>query len=150
MDIAVNAPSAEEAQRTATVLLSELTTTVRSLESVPGLLVPRAELVVVDPPGRPVRIVAWGAPIPLVLVGAALIGLVLGSLGAVLRSITEGPVRGEAEVAPVAVPRPSPVSTTENVPVGSDAMVDAAPNGSGNGRHRRARRMLTHANEGEQ
>jgi capsular polysaccharide biosynthesis protein len=150
MDIAVSAPSVEEAQRTATVLLSELATTVRSLESVPGLLVPRAELVVVDPPGRPVRIVAWGAPIPLVLVGAALIGLVLGSLGAVLRSITEGPVSGEAEVAPVAVPPPSPVSTTENVPVGSDAMVDAVPNGGGDGRHRRARRMLTHSNEGEQ
>ena len=53
IDIAVSAPSAAEAQRTATVLLSEYATTVRTLESVPGSLVPRAELVVVDPPGRP-------------------------------------------------------------------------------------------------
>lgn len=91
IDIAVSAPSAAEAQRTATVLLSEYATTVRTLESVPGSLVPRAELIVVDPPGRPVRIVAWGVPILVVLLGAILFGLVLGSLGAVLRSIVERP-----------------------------------------------------------
>src|SRR5271166_1189558 len=93
IDIAVSAPSAKEAQRTATVLLSEYATTVRTLESVPGSLVPRAELVVVDPPGRPVRVVAWGASIPIVLLCAALIGLFLGAAGAVLRSIFDGSVR---------------------------------------------------------
>ena len=99
IDIAVSAPSAAEAQRTATVLLSEYATTVRALESVPGSLVPRAELVVVDPPGRPARIVAWGAPIPVVLLGATLIGLVFGSLAAVLRSIIKPPVHGRHELA---------------------------------------------------
>src|SRR5262245_27250108 len=42
MDIAVSAPAPGEAQHTATVLLSEFAQTVRSLESVPGSLVPRA------------------------------------------------------------------------------------------------------------
>ena len=55
IDIAVSAPSAAESQRTATVFLSEYAATVRTLESVPGSLVPRAELVVVDPPGPPER-----------------------------------------------------------------------------------------------
>lgn len=99
IDIAVSAPSAAEAQRTATVLLSEYATTVRTLESVPGSLVPRAELVVVDPPGRPARIVAWGAPIPVVLLGATLIGLVFGSLAAVLRWIIKPSAHGRHELA---------------------------------------------------
>ena len=93
LDIAVSAPSAAEAQRTATVLLSEFAATVRALESVPGSLVPRAELVVVDPPRPPVRVVAWGAPVWIVLSGAAIIGLVLGTMAAVLRSIFDGSVR---------------------------------------------------------
>ena len=87
IDIAVDAPSAAEAARTATVLYSELSAMVRSLESVPGALVPRAELVQVNPPGPPVRVVAWGLPIPAVLAGAALIGLTLGAAGAVIRGI---------------------------------------------------------------
>lgn len=87
IDIAVEAPSAAEAARAATVLYSELSAMVRSLESVPGVLVPRAELVQVNPPGPPVRVVAWGLPIPAVLAGAALIGLTLGAAGAVIRGI---------------------------------------------------------------
>ena len=82
-----SAPSAREAQRTATVLLSEYAATVRALESVPGSLVPRAELVVVDAPGPAARVTVWGTSIPVVLLCAALIGLVLGSTAAVLRSI---------------------------------------------------------------
>jgi capsular polysaccharide biosynthesis protein len=105
--VAVSAPTAAEAQRTATVLLSEYAATVRTLESVPGSLVPRAELVVVDPPGPPVRVVAGGVPIPAVLVGAALIGLVFGSAGAVLRSIFE-PSRLVAGAPDTTVPTPSP------------------------------------------
>jgi hypothetical protein len=65
----------------------------RTMESVPGSLVPRAEIVIVDPPGRPVRVVAWGVPLPLFLLCAALIGLVLGSTWAVLRSIFDRPAR---------------------------------------------------------
>lgn len=87
IDIAVEAPSAAEAARAATVLYSELSAMVRSLESVPGVLVPRTELVQVNPPGPPVRVVAWGLPIPAVLAGAALIGLTLGAAGAVIRGI---------------------------------------------------------------
>jgi len=98
IDIAVSAPSPAEAQRTATVFLAEYATTVRNLESVPGSLVPRAELVVVDPPGRAARaLVLPGSkpivvPIPVVLLCAALLGSILGSFAAVLRSITEPPV----------------------------------------------------------
>ena len=87
IDIAVKAPSAAEATKTATVLYTELSAMVRSLESVPGALVPRAELVQVNPPGPPVREVAWGVPIPVVLLFAALIGLTLGVAGAVIRWI---------------------------------------------------------------
>ena len=139
IDIAVSAPSAGEAQRTATVFLSEYATTVQSLESVSGSLVPRAELVVVDPPGRPVRVVAWGAPIPLVLLGATLIGMVLGSLGAVLRSIVKLPSDDRDETTTAAQPPASHVNTAPNVPAESDANVDATPNGRAMGRHRRAR-----------
>jgi capsular polysaccharide biosynthesis protein len=85
--IAVSAPTAGEAQQTATVLLSEYAATVRRLESVPGSLVPRAELVVVDPPGTGNRVIAWGTPIPIVLVGAALLGFVVGAAAAVIRSV---------------------------------------------------------------
>jgi capsular polysaccharide biosynthesis protein len=89
--ISVGAPSAVEAERTASVLLDEYASTVRTLESVPGSLVPRAELVVVDPPGRAVRVVAPGVAVYIVLLGATLIGLVLGSLAAVLWSIFKHP-----------------------------------------------------------
>jgi capsular polysaccharide biosynthesis protein len=99
INIAVDAPSAAEAQRTANVFLSEYETTVRALESVPGSLVPRAELVVVDPSSQPARVVAWGVPIPVVLLGAALIGLVLGAMAAVLRSIFDGSAGGRLDAA---------------------------------------------------
>ena len=65
----------------------------RALESVPGSLVPRAELVVVDPPGPPKRVVARGVPVSLVLLGATLVGLVLGATAAVVRSIFDSSVR---------------------------------------------------------
>jgi capsular polysaccharide biosynthesis protein len=92
IDISVTAPSAAEAQKTATVFLSEYAAMVRDLESIPGSLVPRAELVVVDPPGEPTRVIAWGAPLPVVLVGAALMGLILGATAAVLRSVFDSSV----------------------------------------------------------
>jgi capsular polysaccharide biosynthesis protein len=101
IQITVSAPSAAEAQRTATVFLSEYAATVRGLESVPGSLVQRAELVVVDPPGRPTRVIAWGAPVSVVLLGAALIGLVLGATAAVLRSIFERLARLRADTAEI-------------------------------------------------
>ncbi len=87
IDFVVSAPSAGEAQRIATVFLDEYSTTVRGLEAVPGSLVPRADLVVVNPPSSPVRTVAGGLPIAYLLLGAALIGLVVGALGAVTWSI---------------------------------------------------------------
>lgn len=87
--ISVSAPSAAEAQQIATAFLSEYGATVRQLESIPGSLVPRAELVVVDPPSQGVREVAWGLPITLVVLGVALIGAVLGATAASLRSAFE-------------------------------------------------------------
>jgi capsular polysaccharide biosynthesis protein len=118
--IAVSAPTAAEAQRTATVLLSEFAATVRTLEMVPGSLVPRAELVVVDPPGRPIRVVAWGVPIPVFLLCSALIGLVLGSTGAVLRSIFERPAPVSDDAAATAEPSAPDVISAE--PNGSVAV----------------------------
>jgi capsular polysaccharide biosynthesis protein len=99
IDVAVSAPAADEARQTASVLLSEFSATVRTLESVPGSLVPRAELVVVDPPGRPVRVVAWGAPVLAVVGGATVIGLVLGALGAVLRSTFGRSVGAQCDIS---------------------------------------------------
>jgi capsular polysaccharide biosynthesis protein len=99
IDIAVSAPSAAEARQTAEVMMSEYSATVRTLESVPGSLVPRAELVTVDPPREAVRVVAWGAPVPLVLAAATVIGLVLGSLGAVIRSVFESPSRHRGDAS---------------------------------------------------
>ena len=144
IDITVSAPSAAEAQRTATVFLSEYAATVRALESVPGSLVPRAELVVVDKPGQPTRVIAWGAPVPVVLLGAALIGLVLGATAAVLRSIFEGWGRDRPD-APEITGADMPVSAerdlaNENAPVWSGA----------NQRIRRAWGALTPIGEGEE
>jgi capsular polysaccharide biosynthesis protein len=155
IDIAVSAPSPPEAQRTARVLLSEYATTVRTLEAVPGSLIPRAELVVVDPPGRPTRIAARGAPIPVVLLGAALIGVVLGSLGAVLCSIIKPPVQDEDHVATNDERLVSHVNAARIVPGESDATIDPTGRATGatgrtTGRHRRAGRPLTRPNEGDQ
>jgi capsular polysaccharide biosynthesis protein len=102
IDISVSAPSASEAQRTATVLLSEYAATVRALESVPGSLVPRAELVVVDGPGPAARVPIWGASIPVVLLCAALIGMVLGSTAVVIRSVFGGPASHRREASQIA------------------------------------------------
>jgi capsular polysaccharide biosynthesis protein len=149
MNVAVSAPSGAEAQRTATVLLNELSTTVRSLESVPGSLAARAELVVVDPPSQPARMVAWGVPISLVLPGAALLGLVLGAVGAVLRSLNEHPMSdpvNEDNTPATELLSPS-ASATSDVLVGSDGTIDAAPIAPGRARHRAARQMLTNGNE---
>ncbi len=54
---------------------------------------------VVDPPGTPRRVVAWGVPIPVVALSAALIGLVLGATAAVLRSIFDQSVRDPRDAA---------------------------------------------------
>jgi capsular polysaccharide biosynthesis protein len=99
INITVDAPTAADVQRIANVFLSEYEKTVRALELVPGSLVPRAELVVVDPPSQPSRVVEWGVPTPVVLLGAALIGLVLGATAAVLRSILERSARDRADAA---------------------------------------------------
>jgi hypothetical protein len=118
---------------------------------VPGALVPRAELVVVDPPSRPVRILAWGVPIWLVLPGVALIGLVLGALAVVLRSLNEHPMSdqvNEDNTSATELLSPS-ASATSDVLVGSDGTIDAAPIAPGRGRHRTARQMLTNGNEGD-
>jgi capsular polysaccharide biosynthesis protein len=92
IDVSVDAASADESRRTATVFLAEYAATVRTLESVPGSLVPRAELVVVDRPGPPKRVVAHGVPVSLVLLGATLVGLLLGATAAVVRSIFDSSV----------------------------------------------------------
>jgi capsular polysaccharide biosynthesis protein len=138
IDIAVSAPSAAEAQRTATVLLSEYAATVQSLESVPGSLVPRADLVVVDPPGRPIRIGVFGAPVSVVLLGATLVGLVIGSLAAVLGSISKRPAHDGWDP-----PSIIPESMDHDVIMasialgGSNVNIDAMPTGHAAGLNRR-------------
>lgn len=101
IDLSVRAPSAAEAQHTATALIAEYAGTVRALESVPGSLVPRAEFVVVDPPGPAARVSLWGASIPIVLLCATLVGLVLGVLAAVIRSIFGGSERDRRDASPI-------------------------------------------------
>jgi capsular polysaccharide biosynthesis protein len=104
IDISVRAPSAAEAQRTATVLIAEYAGTVRALESVPGSLVPRAEFVVVDAPGPAARVSLWGASIPVVLLCAALLGLVLGLVAAVMGSIFSSSARDRRDTSPITQP----------------------------------------------
>jgi capsular polysaccharide biosynthesis protein len=152
IDISVSAPSTQEAQRTATVLLSEYATTVRSLESVPGSVVPRAELVVVDPPGPAERAVVFGAwkpivlSIPVLLLCAVVLGAVIGSFAAVFRSsiersagsddsdITEPPDDSDAVTAGA---HPVLDETTQR-----GVHVDTAPTESRTAAYRKAR-MLT-------
>ena len=86
IEVGVSSPSPTEARRTATVLLDELTATVDTLETVPGALVPRAELVVVNPPSTEIRVSAWGLPVAAVLAGAALAGVMVAAMCVVLTS----------------------------------------------------------------
>lgn len=104
IDVSVSASSAAEARQIATAFLYEYGLKVRELESVPGSLVPRAELVVVDSPADGSAEVARGLSIPLVLLGATMIGLILGAVGAVLRYTFQGRDRRPApgESAPAA------------------------------------------------
>lgn len=97
--ITVNAPTSDEARRTAEVLVTELSAQVASLEAVPGTLIPRAELVLVDTPTDPRRVVAWGAPLYLVVIGSLLFGAALGGVGAVLREILSNAGDSEREDA---------------------------------------------------
>lgn len=84
--VKVSAPSADEARRTTDVLLNELSVDATALETVPGGLLPRAELVVVDPPSPPTRVLALRAPLYLVVITAIVAGAFLGALAAVIRS----------------------------------------------------------------
>jgi hypothetical protein len=111
------------------VLLEEYAATVRSLESVPGSVVPRADLVVVDPPGRPVRVVAGGVPVTVLLLGASLIGLFIGLVAVVLRSIAERPPQDQAEASSVAT-------------ASASAVIDPTAHERLHGRHRSSRRLL--------
>lgn len=87
ISLSVDGSSPAQAQQIATVVLTEWQATVRSIESVPGGVVPRAELAIVDPPDRALRIVAWGAPLDRALLGVIVLGAVLGAFAAVLREI---------------------------------------------------------------
>lgn len=87
ISLGVDGPSPAQAQRIATVVLTEWQASVLAVEAVPGGVVPRAELVVVDPPDRAMRLMAWGAPLGRALLAVTVLGAVLGALGAVLREI---------------------------------------------------------------
>lgn len=99
IDLTVTAPTAAEADRAADAVVSELSQTVRALEAVPASLVPRAELVVVDPPHTPAHASAWGMPVAWVLLGGAGTGALVGAVGAVLRSIFDRSVRDARDAA---------------------------------------------------
>ncbi|SDE15717.1 Wzz/FepE/Etk N-terminal domain-containing protein [Rhodococcus tukisamuensis] len=99
IDVAVDAPTAGEAQRTLTVFLPEYAAAVHALETVTGSVVPRAELVVVNDPSLPTRVSFWGTPPLAVLLGACLVGMLLGATGAVLRSIFDRSVRDPRDAA---------------------------------------------------
>lgn len=99
-EVAVRAPSADEARRIADVLLAELTAEVSTLESVPGMLIPRAQLIVVDQPSDPERIIAWGAPLYRFVIGAIVVGAMLGAGAAVIRELLTSPAKGSGVAAP--------------------------------------------------
>ena len=88
VQIGVGAASPDEARRATEALLTELNTEVRTLEAVPGSLIPRAELVVVDPPSRATRVMAWGAPLYPFVLGPVFLGAFLGALAAVIRALS--------------------------------------------------------------
>lgn len=96
LQIRVSAPSPDEARRTAEALITELTAEVRMLESVPGSLVPRAELVVIDSPKAAPRIMAWGAPLYPFVIGPLFLGAFLGALAAVLTAVRSASTGGGA------------------------------------------------------
>jgi cytochrome c-type biogenesis protein CcmH/NrfF len=83
-------------------VLDELTATVDGLETVPGSLVPRAELVVINPPSTEVRLSAWGLPVAAVLAGAALTGVLVGAMCVVLTSTHALAGRPSAATEPLA------------------------------------------------
>lgn len=150
LDLSVSAPSAAEAQRIATVLLSELESTVHDFESVPGSLVPRAELVVVDPPLESVRVTAFGLPIAVLLSGAGLLGVMLGAAAAVIRSMFMSPGSGWEPAIPGDDPNRGAyglqLSTSQVSPVeaSTDGRIDGvleADAGRHVGKHRRSRRV---------
>lgn len=87
LQIRVTGPSADETRKTADALITELSTEVGSLEAVPGGLTPRAEIVVVDSPSPPTRIIAWGAPLYPFVIGPIFLGAFIGALGAVTRAM---------------------------------------------------------------
>lgn len=84
LELRVTGPSADETRRTADALINELIAEVRSLESVPGNLNPRAELIVVDSPSQPTRVLPWGPPVYPLVVLPLFVGAALGALAAVL------------------------------------------------------------------
>ena len=86
IDLSVRASSASQSRRSAEALVGGLIETVRTLESVPGSP-PRAELVIVDPPGDPVRITPWGSRLVPGLTATALVGIALGASAAVIAEL---------------------------------------------------------------
>ena len=86
----------------------------RTLEAVPGNLTPRAELVVVDPPSQPTRVMAWGAPLYPFVVGPVFLGAFLGALGAVMRAMNTA-ADGDAFTTTNRIRESAPVS---NAPEG--------------------------------
>jgi capsular polysaccharide biosynthesis protein len=87
ISLTVDGSSPADAQRIANVVISEWQASVLAVESVPGGVVPRAELVVVDPPDRAVRIVVWGIPFDRALLAVIVLGAVLGATAAVFREL---------------------------------------------------------------
>jgi capsular polysaccharide biosynthesis protein len=112
ISIAVLAPSAEQAQKTTTAFVAELTATVISLESMPDSTIPRSELLTVTPPQKSVRLWAWGAPVPVVLLGAMLVATFLSSLVVALHASLARP-KPEAIIQPQTERRRGSVSPPE-------------------------------------
>lgn len=88
IDVTVRTTGDADARQAATVYARELAAEVAEIESVPGALVPRAELVTVDEPTPPRRVVADGLPLFAVIGAAAILGAMLGVAGAVLVEVT--------------------------------------------------------------
>lgn len=116
LSLTASGATPSDAQTIAAAYVEELRRSVSAIESVPGSLTPRAELVTVQPPSFSTE--PGGFPAWMILGGAGGLGLVLGCFLVVLISLLDGRVRrpedaAEATGAPVLAVFPASIPWKE-------------------------------------
>lgn len=113
LNLATTGQTPREAQAIAQAYVEELRRSVAALETVPGALTPRAELITVQPPTFESS--TAGFPAWMILGGAGGLGLILGGFAAVVISLLDGRVRRPEEAA-AATGAPVLAEFTSSVP----------------------------------